>query len=160
MLNHNFYGNYNGLQASWNKSAGWLSFGANYTFSKTLATAASYNNQIVDPVNLRNDYNPVPYDRTQRLQRALPDRSRQALQGRQQICSSRLANGWQVSGIELFQSGIDIPSGQGENFGFGYGSLQVQQVYTVQQATSTSILPVCAAAVQHSAGQERPSVSA
>ena len=64
MLNHNFYGNYNGLQASFNKSAGWLQFGANYTFSKTLATAASYNNQIVDPVNLRNDYNPMPYDRT------------------------------------------------------------------------------------------------
>ncbi len=142
MLNHNFYGSYNGLQTSWNKSAGWLQFGANYTFSKTLATAASYNNQIVDPVNLRNDYNPVPYDRTNvfNVHYAVDFGKRYA--GDNKLLK-QAANGWQVSGIELFQSGIDIPSGQGENFGFGYGSLQVQQVYTVQQATSTSITPVC-----------------
>ena len=42
-----------------------VTWGANYTFAKNLATASSYNNQLVDPVNLRNDYNPVPYDRTQ-----------------------------------------------------------------------------------------------
>ena len=42
-----------------------VTWGANYTFAKNLATASSWNNNIVDPVNLRNDYNPVPYDRTQ-----------------------------------------------------------------------------------------------
>ena len=142
MLNHRFYGNYNGLQASWNKSAGLVSFGMNYTFSKVLATAASYNNQIVDPVNLRNDYNPTPYDRTNVFNAHYQIDLGKRYKGDNSLLK-QVANGWQVSGIELFQSGIDIPSGQGENFGFGYGSLQVQQVYTVQQATSTSITPVC-----------------
>jgi hypothetical protein len=63
-LKHNFYANYNSLQASWNKSAGMLTWGANYTFSKDLATAASYNNTLPDPLNLRNEYNPAPFDRT------------------------------------------------------------------------------------------------
>jgi len=33
-----------------NKSSGPVQFGVNYTFSKDLATAASYNNNIPDPV--------------------------------------------------------------------------------------------------------------
>jgi len=143
VLNHNFYGNYNGLQASWNKSAGLVTFGVNYTFSKTLATAASYNNTIVDPVNLRNDYNPAPYDRTHVF-----NAHYQVDFGRRYHGDSTLwkqvANGWQLSGIELWQSGIDIPAGQGQNFGFGYGSLQAEQVYTQQQAVSTSFQQVCA----------------
>ena len=141
-LTHNYYGNYNGLQASWNKSAGLISFGMNYTFSKTLATAASYNNQIVDPVNLRNDYNPVPYDRTHVFNAHYQIDLGTRYKG-DTAWLKQLANGWQISGIELFQSGVDLPSAQGQNFGFGYGSLQVTQVYTVQQATSTEILPVC-----------------
>jgi Carboxypeptidase regulatory-like domain/TonB-dependent Receptor Plug Domain len=141
-LNHNFYGNYNGLQTSWNKSTGWLQFGANYTFSKTLATAASYNNNIVDPVNLRNDYNPVPYDRTNVFNAHYLVDFGSRYKGDSRLFKE-LANGWQVSGISNWQSGIDLPSGQGENFGFGYGSLQVVQVYTVQQATSTEITPLC-----------------
>jgi hypothetical protein len=141
-LNHNFYGNYNGLQVSWNKSTGWLQFGANYTFSKTLATAASYNNVIVDPVNLRNDYNPTPYDRTNVFNAHYLVDFGTRYRGDSRLFKE-LANGWQISGISNWQSGVDLASAQGENFGFGYGSLQVAQVYTVQQAVSTNILPVC-----------------
>jgi hypothetical protein len=141
-IQHNFYGNYNGLQVSWNKSTGWLTFGANYTFSKTLATAASYNNDIVDPVNLRNDYNPVPYDRTHVFNAHYQVDLGKRYHGDSHLLSE-LANGWLISGISNWQSGVDLPSAQGQNFGFGYGSVQVTQVYTVQQATSTSILPVC-----------------
>lgn len=141
-LNHNFYSNYNSLQVSFNKSTGWLQFGANYTFSKTLATAASYNNNIVDPVNLRNDYNPVPFDRTGAFNaHYLVDIGRR-YHGDSRVFSE-LANGWQISGISIWQSGVDLASAQNENFGFGYGSLQVTQVYTVQQAEATSITPVC-----------------
>ena len=141
-LNHNFYGNYNGLQTSWNKSTGWMVFGVNYTFSKTLATAASYTNLIVDPVNLRNDYNPVSYDRTNVFNAHYTIDIGKRYKGDSTLFKE-LANGWQVSGISNWQSGIDLPSAQGENFSFGGGSLQVAQVYTVQQAVSTEIQPLC-----------------
>jgi hypothetical protein len=141
-LNHNFYGNYNGLQTSWNKSTGWINFGVNYTFSKTLATAASYNNQLVDPVNLRNDYNPVPYDRTHVINAHYTLDFGKRYKGDSALLK-QAANGWQVSGISNWQSGVDLPSAQGENFGFGYGSLQVARVYTVQQTQVTSIQGLC-----------------
>ncbi len=54
-LKHNYYSSYSSFQLSWNKSTGQTQFGANYTFSKVLATAASYNNMIPDPLNLRNE---------------------------------------------------------------------------------------------------------
>ncbi|HEV2577255.1 MAG TPA: carboxypeptidase regulatory-like domain-containing protein [Acidobacteriaceae bacterium] len=142
MLNHNFYGNYNGLQTSWNKSTGLVTFGVNYTFSKTLATAASYNNQIVDPVNLRNDYNPAPYDRTHVVNAHYQVDLGKRYKGDSTLMKE-VANGWLISGISSWQSGVDLPSAQGQNFGFGYGSLQVVQVATKQQAVSTSYQQVC-----------------
>lgn len=141
-LNHNFYSNYNSLQVSWNKSSGIVSFGLNYTFSKDLATAASYNNTIVDPVNLRNDYNPATFDRTHVVNAHYLVDLGKRYHGDSHLFSE-LANGWQLSGISTFMSGVNLASGEGENFGFGYGSLQVTQVWTVQQATSTEIQPVC-----------------
>ncbi len=141
-LNHNYYGNYNGLQTSWNKSTGWLTFGLNYTFSKTLATDPSYTNNLADPVNLRNDYNPVSYDRTHVFNAHYQVDLGKRYRGDNHFFKEA-ANGWLISGISTYQSGVDLASAQGENFGFGYGSLQIQQVYTVQQAQSTSITPVC-----------------
>ena len=141
-LQHDFYGNYNSLQVSWNKSSGHVQFGANYTFSKALATAASYNNQLVDPVNLRNDYNPATFDRTHAINaHYLIDIGRPYRGGNHLL--TELSNGWQISGITQLQSGINLASGQGENFGFGYGTLNVVQVATTQQAQNTSIIPVC-----------------
>ena len=74
-----------------------VTYGANYTFAKNLATAASWNNNLVDPVNLRNDYNPVPYDRTQvfnihylvDLGQALQGRQPDVLRGRQRMAGFR-----------------------------------------------------------------------
>ena len=141
-LKHNFYGNYNSMQVSWNRSSGHIQFGTNYTFSKILATAASYNNQLVDPVNLRNDYNPATFDRTHVFNAHYLIDIGKPYKGDHRLLS-QAANGWQISGISQLQSGIDLPSAQGENFGFGSGSLQVTQVATTQQAQSTSIQQVC-----------------
>jgi hypothetical protein len=119
-LKHNFYSNYNSGQIEWNKAAGLLSWGANYTFAKNLATASSWNNQLVDPVNLRNDYNPVPYDRTQVFNiHYLVDLGKRYNGGNWVM--SRLANGWRISGISQVMSGFPLASENGENFGFGYG---------------------------------------
>jgi hypothetical protein len=118
-LKHNFYSNYNSAQIEWNKTSGAVSWGANYTFAKNLATASSYNNQLVDPVNLRNDYNPVPYDRTQTFNiHYLVDLGKRYKGGHWLV--SDLANGWRISGISSVTSGFPLASENGENFGFGY----------------------------------------
>jgi len=139
-LNHNFYGNYNSAQVSWNKSSGMIQFGLNYTFSKNLDTAASYNNMLVDPVNLRNDYNPDPSDRTHVVNaHYLVDLGKRYHGGHHLF--AELANGWQLSGISTIMSGINLPSGEGENFGFGSGSLEPTQVATVYQEPPTNDKP-------------------
>jgi hypothetical protein len=140
VLKHDFYSNYNSIQVVWNKQAGFVTFGGNYTFAKNLATASSYNNVIPDPVNLRNDYNPVPYDRTQVFNiHYLVDLGRRYRGGGRLL--SEAANGWQVSGVSTVQSGFPLASEEGENFGFGYGAvLPVQTEYQNQsnpQSNST-----------------------
>jgi hypothetical protein len=141
-LRHNYYSNYNSLQVSWNKSNGPVQFGTNYTFSKDLATAASYNNVIPDPLNLRNEYNPVPYDRTHVFNIHYLIDFGKRYHGDSRFLS-QAANGWQISGISTFQSGPPLASLQGENFGFGYGQVQPVQVSTAQQE-STTAEPTCA----------------
>jgi hypothetical protein len=114
-LKHDFYSNYNSGQVAWNKQSGFVSFGANYTFSKNLATASAYNNVIADPVNLRNDYNPVPYDRTQVFNvHYLVDQTQHLrYKGSSKILSDA-ANGWQISGVSSILSGFPLASEQGE----------------------------------------------
>jgi hypothetical protein len=131
-LRHNFYSNYHSLQVQWNKNTGMVTWGANYTFAKNLATASSYNNNIVDPVNLRNDYNPVPYDRTHVFNiHYLVDLGRRYKGGSRWLGES--VNGWMISGVSTAQSGFPLPSVNGQNFGFGYGSiLPVQMPYATQ----------------------------
>jgi hypothetical protein len=132
-LTHNFYSNYNSGQVSWNKSVGRIQFGANYTFSKNLATASSYNNNVADPFNLRNEYNPVPYDRTHVFNvHYLIDFGKGHRTGSKML--NEVVNGWQISGISTLQSGFPLASVNGENFGFGYGSINPVQVSTLQQA--------------------------
>jgi hypothetical protein len=132
VLKHNFYSNYNSLQVIWNKTTGFVTFGANYTFAKNLATASSWNDVIADPVNLRNDYNPVPYDRTQVFNIHYLVNIGRRYKGGARILSESV-NGWQVSGVSQVQSGFPLASEQGENFGFGYGSvLPVQTEYQNQ----------------------------
>ena len=131
-LKHDFYANYNSLQVSWDKSTGFIQYGANYTFSKDLATASSYNNQLVDPVNLRNDYNPAPFDRTNSFNvHYLVDIGKRYKGDHHLI--SELANGWQISGISQVYSGQNLASGEGENFSFGSGTVEPTQVATSQQ---------------------------
>jgi hypothetical protein len=138
-LKHNYYSNYNSLQVSWNKGGGGpFQFGANYTFSKVLATAASYNNELPDPLNLRNEYNPATFDRTHVFNiHYLIDLGKR-YHGDSHLLA-QAANGWQISGITSLQSGPPLASLAGQNFGFGYGQIQPVQVSTLQQVSPTAI---------------------
>ncbi len=132
-LKHDFYSNYSSMQVQWNKTAGFFTYGANYTFAKNLATASSYNNIIPDPVNLRNDYTPVPFDRTQVFNiHYLVDEGRRYKGGNRLL--SQAANNWQISGVSSVMSGFPLASEQGQNFGF-YGG-QVLPVQTAYQNQS------------------------
>jgi hypothetical protein len=136
-LKHNFYANYNSLQLSWNNSTGPVTFGLNYTFSKNLATAASYSNVLPDPLNLRNDYNPTPFDRSNVFNAHYLFDFGKRYHGDHRLLSQSL-NGWQISGISSLQSGPPLASVAGQNFGFGYGQIQPVQVYTGQQESKTA----------------------
>jgi len=142
-LSHKFYGNYNSLQVSWNKSAGMVSWGANYTFSKDLATAASYSNALADPINLRNDYNPATFDRSQVFNIHYLVNLGKRFKGGNRLLAA-VANGWQVSGVSTVESGPDLPSEQGENFNFGSGTIQATQVWLVEQGGGANQDHTCA----------------
>ncbi|HTV82995.1 MAG TPA: carboxypeptidase regulatory-like domain-containing protein [Acidobacteriaceae bacterium] len=141
-LKHDYYSNYNAMQVAFNKSTGLATWGANYTFSKVLATAASYNNVVPDPLNLRNEYNPAPMDRTGVLSVHYTVNLGRRFTGDNRIFSN-LANGWQIAGIDSYQSGPDLPSEEGENFGFGYGSVEPTQVATEWQEPDPEQTQVC-----------------
>lgn len=140
-LKHTFYSSYNSAQLQWNgtamlaKSAGIKAdFGANYTFSKNLGIASGYT---ADPFNLRNDYNPVPYDRTHVFNiHYLIDLGSRHHFGSAPI--RQALNGWQISGITSILSGQNLASNQGENFGFGYGQIQPVQVQYQNQSNPTT----------------------
>jgi len=147
-LKHNFYSNYNSAQIEWDKVSGMVMWGANYTFAKNLATGSSYNNQLVDPVNLRNDYNPVPYDRTQVFNiHYLIDLGKRYKGGHWMF--SELANGWRISGISQVMSGFPLASENGNNFGFGYGGFaNAVQVPNYDQANQQGQTNPCQAVYQ------------
>ena len=106
-LSHNFYANYNSLQVSWNKSAGMVSWGANYTFSKDLATAASYSNALADPINLRNDYNPATFDRSQVFNIHYLVNLGKRYKGGNRLLTSRRQR---LAGFRYFHSGRAVPT--------------------------------------------------
>lgn len=137
-LKHNFYSNYHSVQADWEKQSGMVTWGANYTFAKNLATAASWNNNLVDPVNLRNDYNPVPFDRTQTFNVHYGVDLGRLYKGGSKLIS-QASNGWMITGISQVASGFPLASENGQNFGFGYGSvLPVQVWFTTQTDPQTA----------------------
>ncbi len=92
-------------------------------------------------MNLRNDYNPAPFDRTHVFNAHYLIDFGKRYHGRPPPDLGGSPTDGRSPASRQLQSGVDLPSAQGENFGFGYGSLQVAQVYTVQQAQSTSIQP-------------------
>jgi hypothetical protein len=103
--------------------------------------ASSYNNQLVDPAHLRNDYNPVPYDRTQTFNiHYLIDLGKRYKGGH--FLFSELANGWRISGISQLASGFPLASENGNNFGYGYGgfanAVQVSNPNQANQQAQTS----------------------
>ncbi len=111
VANHNLSSNYNSMQVSWVRQKGNYDVSVNYTFSKALGTVG------LDQVNLKNDYGAEPFDRRHLFNAAYsielpkPIHDNKALGG--------VVNGWQISGITSFQSGVNLTANSnGSNPGF------------------------------------------
>ena len=112
---HVLYSFYNGLQASWNKQSGHLTYGLNYTWSKALGIRDGYyNGNATDATNLRNNYGPLSFDRSQIFNASYaydlgtPFHGARILQG--------VLNNWQISGITGIQSGPNLQATYYSNF--------------------------------------------
>jgi len=116
IIDHKMYSNYNSAQISWNKQAGRFSFMANYTFSKALGIRGENGSATGDPLNLASNYGTLPNNRTHIFNLAyvyqLPD-----FQGGNKFTRGAV-NGWQVSGIAQYQTGVDIQAQISSNFNY------------------------------------------
>jgi hypothetical protein len=118
LISHSLSQNYHSLQVTLNRQTGRINYAAAYTWSKALGTGGETYGYPVDPFDRRNrSYGPLNYDRTHSFSIAynvlLPDPARNNL-------LKHFVNGWQVSGITLFQSGgpLGIPTDAGTQFTF------------------------------------------
>jgi len=112
---HGGWANYNALQASWNKTQGAITFGFNYTFSKSLGLCGTsqFSCALPDPTNLAHDYGILSLDRTHifnsSYQFDFGNLSKNQIVG-------YFTNGWTIAGITTLQSGPDLASFR-TNFG-------------------------------------------
>ena len=109
---HVGYANYNGLQTSWAKQAGRLSFNLNYTWSKTLGTGLN-----IDPFSVRGNYGPAAIDRTHVINTSYTYSIPDLFHGSKFLAGA--TNGWTISGITTRQSGGNLQAINNPNFGLG-----------------------------------------
>lgn len=116
---HNTYANYNGFQLEAIKRAGPLNFNVNYSFSKALGilgSSADFNwTAGIDPFNLRNNYAPLNFDRTQVLNLSY---SYQVGKVTDQHLLGGFINRWLISGITNVQSGPNMQTGVSASPGY------------------------------------------
>jgi hypothetical protein len=108
LTTHGGNANYNALQASWNKTAGLITFGFNYTFSKALGLCGTsqLNCALADPTNKAHDYGVLSIDRSQIFNSSYQIALGNRFHGNQIV--QELANGWTIAGITSLQSGPDL----------------------------------------------------
>ncbi|MDE1163033.1 MAG: TonB-dependent receptor [Acidobacteriaceae bacterium] len=103
---HLAYSNYNALQVGFNKTAGLVRWGLNYTWSKSLGIR-SIPGQPGDPIYLRNNYGPLNSDRSDIFNATYTIEF-----GNHHLAGHRLyglgVNGWEMSGITSYQSGPNL----------------------------------------------------
>jgi len=115
MIQNVDYANYNGLQVSWTKTTGKLTFNLNGTWSKTLATGLQAN-----PFKVSANYGPAAVDRPLVFNASYTYSSGRLHTGSNIL--NQLGGGWTISGVTTWQQGGYIPSELGNgvpNFSLG-----------------------------------------
>lgn len=100
---HNSYANYHGLQTTFTRQTGWLSYTVAYTWSKAMGIVS----RTVDNLNLKNNYGPLDIDRTHVFATSyvitVPEFAKHS-----NWLAKGVVNGWQISGIVQASSGVNI----------------------------------------------------
>jgi hypothetical protein len=136
VVSHTLYSNYNGLQFTANRSKGFASFGVNYTFSKAMGVRGSYFNGIPgDSFNMRNNYGPLSYDRSNIFNSWYDFQLGSRYHGNALLKGT--LNGWEISGTTFLQSG---PNLQATNYLSNFDLTGTIPATTNQQAYSVSNL--------------------
>lgn len=136
---HITWANYNALQVSLNKQRGNLVLGINYTWSKAMGVRGNYDTGTIgDPVNPRNDYGILSYDRPQVANFTYSYQEGVKFHGNREL--GWFLNNWEISGITTFSSGPDLAILTSTNFGL---SASAGYVATNSNGQLTSIgIPV------------------
>jgi hypothetical protein len=109
---HRNYYNYNGLQASWRRQKGWLTYSLNYTWSKSLGIVGS-----ADPINLDANYGVTPQDRSHVIQASYVVDLGSRLHFSNSVLRG-VVNGWTLSGITAWQSGGNLEALYNKQLGY------------------------------------------
>ncbi|MEW5977502.1 MAG: carboxypeptidase regulatory-like domain-containing protein [Acidobacteriota bacterium] len=139
---HLFSQNYNSLQMLLARQTGRLTYSVAYTFGKNLGYQRRQNQATGDLSAVRSrDYGVINFDRTHILNVAyswlVPDLFKGNAIGK------AIVNGWQFSGITIFQSGINLGANTG-NFsitGTGPGGVSLGQA-TITGTDAITVQPL------------------
>ncbi|MCW5979976.1 MAG: carboxypeptidase regulatory-like domain-containing protein [Bryobacteraceae bacterium] len=106
---HQAYSNYNSLQTTVTKQTGLVNLTVAYTWSKAMGIV----DNPIDWLRIGNNYGPLGFDRTHVFASSwvlnVPDVARGG-----NAFARQVLNGWQLSGIVQWQSGINLQQAQGE----------------------------------------------
>jgi hypothetical protein len=136
-IRHRGWSNYNAMQSRISWTTKHARVNANYTWSKALGAVAG-----PDPINLKNDYMPLNFDRRHILNFTYSYTEGNLVHER---ILGWVGNGWEVSGITNFQSGTLINSLMSSNFGVN-GTITVPNG-TVANAVGFNNTSTCVATI-------------
>jgi len=144
IINHQMYSNYNSLQATWNKQQGHFTYLANYTFSKALGIRGENGAATGDPTNLKNNYGTLPNNRPNIFNVAYIYQFPSFKSGTNAILRGA-ANGWQISGITQYQTGVDLQAAVTSNFNYNAyipagTTFMGKTIYDAVQANDSNII--------------------
>ncbi len=130
VLTHNLYQNYHGFQASWLRQVGKIDVQANYTYSKGLGINTVDGG---DELDLSQNYGPMVNDRRHIFNAAYSIRLPSPV--KTHPFGKALANGWQLSGITQFQSGVNLTGNTANSFNLDPGAYALPNGYAVTNRT-------------------------
>ena len=118
LVRHDAKADYNGLQAVFARQKGRFTFNANYTWSKALGTqgqgGGAGSGEPPDNYNLANDYGVLSTDRSHIINTSYVFQTGNPMKG----AMGYVVNGWNLSGITVWQSGQDLTQISNSNLGF------------------------------------------
>lgn len=108
---HVGYSNYNGIQASWLKRSGRLSYNINYTYSKALGIV----NSTVDAFSVHGNYGVLNIDRPHVVNTSYAFDLGTPVHGHKLV--EGVVNGWTLSGTTTWQAGGNLQANSSQNLG-------------------------------------------